>query len=102
MVLPGQSTPGVDVNIGSAIQALSAGSNAADIVAALKSTDPFTGAAAYDLMNLYNQPNGKNQTITFADLGGTLIYYYAMKSTTESDNATEQNFSGWSLWDPNA
>ena len=38
--------------------------------------------------------------IKYADLGGALVCNY-MKSSTDSNDAAEQKFGEWSLWDPN-
>ena len=67
----------------------------------LKSSNPFTESADFDPFNVYNQPNGKTPTTKCADLGGVLLCNYCMKDSTDSDNAAEQKFGAWSLWDLN-
>ena len=100
LVLPGVNTPGVDVNLGSALSNDTT-ANAAALVAALKSANPFTETADFVPFNLFNQPNGKNQTIKYADLGGALLCNYCMKESTDSSDAAEQKFGAWSIWDSN-
>jgi hypothetical protein len=103
LVLPGYDTPGVNMNIGASIQAV-VGNDAtavANLLTALKGTNPFTETVDFDPFNVYNQPNGKTLTTKYADLGGALLCNYCMKDSTDSDNAAEQKFGAWSLWDPN-
>ena len=65
--------------------------NAAAVIAALKSTDPFEGKVNFDPFNIFNQPNRKASTIKYADLGGALLCNSCMKkSATDLDNAAEQ------------
>ena len=101
LVLPGFNTPGVDVNLGSALSNLDSSANATALIAALKIVNPFTKTADFDPFNVhvFNQPDGRNfyQTIKYVDLDGVLLCNYCMKDSTDSDNAAEQKLSAWSL-----
>ena len=103
LVLPGYDLPGVNVNIGAAIQAVVGNDATAvgNLLTALKGTNPFSETVDFDPFNIYNQPNGKTLTTKYADLGGALLCNYCMVDSTDSDNAAEQKFGAWSLWDPN-
>jgi len=102
LVVPGNNTPSVQVNFGSAVSALNSSSSLASVIAALKSTDPMNEVVSLDAYNILVQPNGKNPALKYPDLGGAIIGNYCMVSSTESDNAAEAKYGAWSLWDPNA
>jgi len=88
--------------MGSVIAGLADGGTTAQVIAALKSTDPLNETVTFDPFSILNQPNGKSPTLKYADLGGAIIANYCMVSSTESDNAAEAKYGAWSLWDPNA
>ena len=69
LVLPGNNTPDVDVNLGAALASLESNANDYSPIAALKSSNLFTEAAEFQLFNVFNHPNGKNQTIKYANMG---------------------------------
>ena len=48
-----------------------------------------------------NQPNRKTPVIKHVDLGGAVVCNYCVEESTDSDNAAEQEFNAWSLWDGN-
>ena len=102
LVIPGNSSPEVQVNMGSVIASLDNSSALGSIVAALKSADPLNEVVSYNPFSILSQPNGKAPTLKYADLGGAIIANCCMVSDTESNNVTEAKFGARSLWDPNA
>ena len=67
LVVPRKSTPGVSVSLSSVITGLAGTSSGAQILEALKTTDPFKEVATFDPFNILNQPNGKLPAIKYAD-----------------------------------
>ena len=70
-----------------------------------QSKEPYQLLMASNGMNplnsVYNQSNKNTQAIKYADLGGAVLYNYCMQDSADFDNAAEEKFGTWSLWDAN-